>query len=64
MHPLRRGDAKPGSSPFVPEGKFTVYKHSAFMVERPNKKLFEDFAQSISRAVSIVLPRNDSPVIA
>lgn len=64
MHPLKQGDAKPGSSSFVPVGNFTVYKHSSFMVQRPNKKLFEDFAQSISRAVSIVLSHNDSPVIA
>lgn len=64
MHPLKQGNAKPGSSSFVPVGNFTVYKHSSFMVERPNKKLFEDLAQSISRAVSIVLPHNDSPVIA
>lgn len=53
-----------GSSSFVPSGRFTVYNHSAFTVERPNKKLFEDFAQSISRAVSIDLLHNDSPVIA
>lgn len=44
--------------------RFTVYEHSAFMVECPNKKLFEDFAQSIRWAVSIGLPHNDSPVIA
>lgn len=64
VHPLKQGDAKKGSSSFVPAGNFTVYKHSTFMVERPNKKLFEDFAQSISPVVSIVLPHNDSPVIA
>lgn len=62
--PTQTGQRERGSSSFVPAGKFTVYKHSAFMAERPNKKLFEDFTQSISQAVSIDLLHNDSPVIA
>lgn len=56
---------KQGSSSFVPAGGLAVCKHTAhFTVECPNKKLFEDFTQSISRAVSIDLLHNDSPVIA
>lgn len=62
--PTQTRQCKRGSSSFVPAGRFTVYKHSAFTAECPNKKLFEDFAQSISRAVSIDLLHNDSPVIA
>lgn len=62
--PTQTRQCKRGSSSFVPAGRFTVYKHSAFTVEHPNKKLFEDFTESISRAVSIDLLHNDSPVIA
>lgn len=62
--PTQTRQCKRGSSSFVPAGRFTIYKHSAFTVDGPNKKLFEDFTQSISRAVSIDLLHNDSPVIA
>lgn len=50
--------------PFVPAGRFTVSKHSSFTVERPNKRLFEDFTRSISRTASIGPVNDDSPVIA